>query len=88
MIEEFSKTYSENQIKSIFEEKENGKYLLDLWKANEIVLKDAGIKPEHIENREICTCCNKDVLFSHRGLNGKRGNLAAFIGMKPLQNMK
>ncbi|MBQ5446187.1 MAG: peptidoglycan editing factor PgeF [Lachnospiraceae bacterium] len=88
LIEEFSKTYSENQIKSIFEEKENGKYLLDLWKANEIVLKDAGIKPEHIENREICTCCNKDVLFSHRGLNGKRGNLAAFIGMKPLQNMK
>lgn len=62
--------------------KENGKYQLDLWKANEMVLQEAGIRKCNIENREICTCCNKDVLFSHRATDGKRGNLAAFMMLR------
>ena len=33
--------------------KENGKYQLDLWKANEIVLLDAGVLTEHIEITDI-----------------------------------
>lgn len=59
--------------------KENGKYRLDLWKANEMVLSEAGIKTENIENRHICTCCNSSYLFSHRATGGKRGNLGAFL---------
>ena len=62
--------------------KENGKYQLDLWKANEIVLLDAGVLPEHIEITDICTCCNPDLLFSHRASHGKRGNLGAFLCLK------
>ena len=61
---------------------ENGKYQLDLWKANEIVLLDAGVLPEHIEITDICTCCNPDLLFSHRASHGKRGNLGAFLCLK------
>ena len=60
-------------------EKENGKYQLDLWKANEIILTEAGIRPENLDITDICTCCNPDLLFSHRASHGKRGNLAAFI---------
>ncbi len=62
--------------------KGNGKYQLDLWKTNEIVLLEAGIRPEHLAVTNICTCCNSEVLFSHRASQGKRGNLAAFLMLK------
>ncbi len=62
--------------------KGNGKYQLDLWKTNEIVLLEAGIKPEHLAVTNVCTCCNSEVLFSHRASQGKRGNLAAFLMLK------
>lgn len=75
---EFQKEFGSYQ-KEILEEKENGKYQLDLWKANEIVLLEAGVRKENIRNSAICTCCHADWLFSHRATNGKRGNLAAFL---------
>lgn len=56
-----------------------GKYQLDLWKANERVLKEAGIRHEHLAVTNICTCCNSGLLFSHRASHGKRGNLGAFL---------
>ena len=59
--------------------KGNGKYQLDLWKTNEIVLIEAGVKKENIAVTNICTCCNPDLLFSHRASKGKRGNLGAFM---------
>ncbi len=57
------------------------KYLLDLWRANEIVLTDAGVCPEHLSVTDICTCCNPDFLFSHRASHGQRGNLGAFLSL-------
>lgn len=62
--------------------KGNGKYQLDLWKTNEIVLLEAGIKPGNLAVTNVCTCCNSEVLFSHRASQGKRGNLAAFLMLK------
>lgn len=59
-----------------------GKYQLDLWKANEIVLSEAGIRREHLAVTNICTCCNPKLLFSHRASHGKRGNFGAFIKIK------
>ena len=61
--------------------KGNGKYQLNLWRANQIVLEEAGIRPEKIQVTDICTCCNPDYLFSHRASHGKRGNLGAFLGL-------
>lgn len=61
--------------------KGNEKYQLDLWNANQIVLEEAGVKPEHIQVTDLCTCCNPDYLFSHRASHGKRGNLGAFLGL-------
>lgn len=58
------------------------KYQLDLWRANEIVLMEAGVKKEHIAVTDICTCCNPEVLFSHRASHGKRGNLGGFLCLK------
>lgn len=59
-----------------------GKYQLNLVKANEVIFKESGILPEHISLSDICTCCNPEVLFSHRASQGKRGNLAAFLTLR------
>lgn len=61
--------------------KGNGKYQLDLWECNRINFKEVGVLPENIKVTDICTCHNTDVLFSHRGHNGKRGNLGAFLSI-------
>ncbi|MDY2589946.1 MAG: peptidoglycan editing factor PgeF [Agathobacter sp.] len=74
LIREFS-----GHADEILINKGNGKYQLDLWKTNEIVLIEAGVKKENIAVTNICTCCNPDVLFSHRASKGKRGNLGAFM---------
>lgn len=79
VIEEFRKNFAEEYWNELFYVKENGKYQLDLWKANEVVLRESGILREHLEATALCTCCNPDVLFSHRESCGKRGNLAAFL---------
>ena len=63
-------------------DKKNGKYQLDLWRANEIVLTEAGVLKEKIAVTNICTCCNPEFLFSHRASHGKRGNLGAFLGIR------
>ncbi len=78
---EFENKFDSNQIKQIFLEKEEKKYQLNLWKANEILLREAGIKKENLFITDICTCCNSKLLFSHRATKGKRGNLAAFLAM-------
>lgn len=79
---EFKKAFAKENWNQILREKDNGKFLLDLWKANEILLKDAGVKPEHIQTTDICTHCNSDYLFSHRTCGNERGNLAAFLSLK------
>ncbi len=68
--------------RQLLTEKGGGKYQLDLWRANEMVLMEAGVKPEHIAVTNICTCCNSALLFSHRASRGKRGNLGAFLMIK------
>lgn len=79
---EFKQAFCEKYHKELLIPKENGKYLLDLWRANEIVLLEAGIRPEHIQVTDICTHCNPEYLFSHRTLGNERGNLAAFLCLR------
>lgn len=58
-----------------------GKYQLDLWQANRLILEEAGVPSERIAVTDICTCCNWKYLFSHRASEGKRGNLGAFLAL-------
>lgn len=71
------------QEEALLTDKGNGKYQLDLWSANRIVLEEAGIPADKIQVTDICTCCNPHYLFSHRASHGKRGNLGAFLGLLP-----
>lgn len=69
------------QAEQILDDKGGGKYRLDLWRANEIILQEAGIAAERIQVTDLCTCHNSGYLFSHRASQGKRGNLGAFLGL-------
>lgn len=71
-----------NAAKDILYATTPGKYQLNLWKANELALLEAGICPEHLAVTNICTCCNPQLLFSHRASHGMRGNLGAFLKLK------
>ena len=82
VILEFQKNFKERYWKDLFYRKENGKYQLDLWKANEIIFKESGILPEHIAVTNVCTHCNSEILYSHRTSGDRRGNLAAFLALK------
>lgn len=82
VIDEFRANYKKTDWDSLFYRKENGKYQLDLWRANEINLLDAGVKAAHMAVTNVCTCCNHELLFSHRYTKGKRGNLSAFLALK------
>jgi YfiH family protein len=75
-----------NEFKNVFDytdsivfPQQNGKFYIDLWEANRQNLLNAGVQMKHITVTDLCTKCNKDIFFSHRGHQGKRGNLAAII---------
>lgn len=78
---EFVKEFGRKHRQDLLIDKGKGKYFLDLWKANELVLLEAGIRKENIQVTDICTHCNSDLLFSHRTTGNERGNLAAFLGL-------
>ncbi len=79
VAEEFAREFAGHEDEILTAREVPGKYLLDLWRSNEIVLLEAGVLPEHLSVTDICTCCNPDVLFSHRASHGRRGNLGAFL---------
>lgn len=59
-----------------------GKYLLDLHRANYYNMLGAGLKTENIFVSDVCTMENSEVLFSHRATQGKRGGMSAFLVIK------
>lgn len=79
---EFRKSFPDSYAEFLKNGKYEGKYQLDLWKANKRVLLDAGIMPENIAITDICTCCNSEYLYSHRASNGQRGALAAMMELR------
>ena len=82
VVEKFRENFARKYWEDLFYQKENGKYQLNLWKANEIIFTESGILPEHMAVTNLCTHCNSDVLYSHRTMGDKRGNLAAFLALK------
>ncbi|MGN0202935.1 MAG: peptidoglycan editing factor PgeF [Coprococcus sp.] len=75
----FMQAFIKEQAEDMLIDKGNGKYQLDLWKANRYVLIDSGILPEHLAVTDLCTACRPELLWSHRKTNGQRGGLSAFL---------
>lgn len=82
VIIEFQNHFDKKWWDSLYYKKENGKYQLNLWKANEIIFIESGVKKENIAVTNVCTNCNSDLLWSHRATKGQRGSLAAFMAME------
>lgn len=82
VIREFQAHYESALYPLLYTEKSNGKYQLNLWEACRQNMLRAGLLPAHIEMTDLCTCCNPDILFSHRASGGHRGNLAGFLGIR------
>ena len=79
LFNEFSKNYNDEFLNKVFYKNTNDKLYLDLWEANKLNLINEGVKNENIDITNICTYNNKELLFSHRRLGNKRGNMGAFI---------
>lgn len=83
VISAFEKSYGEEEMAEIaYPGERPGKYQLDLWAANFLALKEAGIPPERIHVSGICTCCHPMFFYSHRASQGNRGNLNAFLALR------
>lgn len=52
----------------------------DLWRANQLMLEDMGIR--NIELSGICTACNLQDWFSHRGEYGETGRFGVLIALE------
>jgi len=61
------------------EEGAEGKYKLDLWRANRAFLLQAGLKAEQIVIGGLCTVCHPERFFSHRVQGAARGSMAALM---------
>ncbi|GIV66368.1 MAG: peptidoglycan editing factor PgeF [Chloroflexota bacterium] len=58
----------------------NGSIHFDLWSANEILLREVGVKS--IQVAQVCTACDLERWFSHRAEQGKTGRFAALIKLR------
>lgn len=52
---------------------------LDLKQAVHQTLVEAGLSDLSIEDTGICTCCRRDIYYSHRGEQGRCGRMGALI---------
>lgn len=82
VVDQFREQFPEEEWPELFYKKENGKYQLDLWKANEKIFLEAGILRENIVVTNLCTHCNSKILYSHRKTGNARGNLCAFLALE------
>ncbi len=55
---------------------------LDLWRANEDQLVDAGLRRENVIQSRLCTVCHGEWFFSHRASGGKTGRMVGILWIK------
>lgn len=79
VIREVQKVFPE-RASSLLRSGEDG-VKLDLWKANQLILEESGVK--EIEVAGICTACHLEDWYSHRAERGQTGRFGAVIALKP-----
>jgi YfiH family protein len=68
----------QDQAKDLLK-KRKGRMYLDLWKANSVQLRDAGVV--NIEVAGVCTACHLEDWFSHRAERGRTGRFGALVAL-------
>lgn len=67
--------------KALVKEKDNGKFLVDIWQANKNILLKNGLREENIDVLRLCTICNNHMLYSYRTHKEATGRMGAFISL-------
>lgn len=68
-------------LKDVVTERKN-KYYIDLCGVNSKILVNCGVKRENIVLSDVCTMCNRELLFSHRATKGERGGMLAMMEIR------
>lgn len=71
--------YLSGDTDALWTVRSDGKYMVDLRRANARRLVQLGIRPENIDVSEECTYCSHDKYWSHRYSKGQRGSQGAVI---------
>ena len=71
-----------NESEFILKETRKDKAYLNLWKANRLLLEQAGVPQENIEKAYICTYTDQEYFFSARRLGNDCGRFGAGIMLK------
>lgn len=66
---------------NVIQPKANGRYMLDLKRANADILINAGIREERLLMTRYCTYCHEDLFFSYRRDGRQAGRMAAWLGI-------
>ena len=51
----------------------------DLWRANELVLRDIGLREDRVDVSRLCTACRTDMFYSHRAEKGNTGRFGGIV---------
>jgi len=77
VISQFQEKYPQDADQIL--QTRDGSTCLDLWTANAIQLKNAGV--EQIQISSICTACHLDDWFSHRAEKGRTGRFGTLMAL-------
>ncbi|HAE60313.1 MAG TPA: multicopper polyphenol oxidase, partial [Anaerolineae bacterium] len=67
---------------SLFHQNGGQRPHFDLWAANRLALRQAGLQDQNIETAGMCTACNPQDWYSHREQKGKTGRFGALIALR------
>jgi YfiH family protein len=59
-----------------------GKWFLDLYLANSVLLEASGVRKENIESLKTCTSCRRDTFYSYRNADKKAGRQLNYIALR------
>lgn len=79
VCEQFEKAFGEDADLIIRPAMDPEKRYIDLWGANALSLRKAGILAQHLTVTDVCTKCHPDYFHSHRHAGNQRGSQAAFL---------
>ena len=82
VIDAMAAIFTEEELASLYEKKENGKYLFGLAEANHVLMKKAGLLEDHVEDCHMCTWDENDLFYSYRKEGGHTGRHMAVLMMK------
>lgn len=80
LVEKFNMNFTNSNEK--FYTIEEDRYKLDLWKVNEYILKECGVKEDNIVNLNLCTSCNSDKFHSYRKHNQTLKRIGTILQIK------